>query len=261
MGYVRRRGSDNFARWPAAIYDFTNVNDGEFTFSNTYGIGLLSNENFEGDFAASLLSVSGNHTEKEFVVLRFEDGAYVAISSCCGGGNFRLEYLHGDVSLGWGDNNPLVTNIGRKTWDPTNAFGEALYNTGNTSAELAALKAKWEGDGFNLTLVKKGATICFFIDDTFVDCFTVDAKYADMSFRFGYYVWNPAENSVWNYGYTQDVSSYFDDELTLTAAAGYGERHRFPSTRILIQRAKRQRSRSTPSKATFSKAFWSTGTR
>ena len=205
--------------WPAAIYDFTNVNDGEFTFSNTYGIGLLSNENFEGDFAASLLSVSGNHTEKEFVVLRFEDGAYVAISSCCGGGNFRLEYLHGDVSLGWGDNNPLVTNIGRKTWDPTNAFGEALYNTGNTSAELAALKAKWEGDGFNLTLVKKGATICFFIDDTFVDCFTVDAKYADMSFRFGYYVWNPAENSVWNYGYTQDVSSYFDDELTLTAAA------------------------------------------
>ena len=208
--------------WPAAIYDFTNVNKGEFTFSNTWGIGLLSNESFEGDFAASLLSISGNHTNKEFVVLRFEDGAYVAISSCYSDGNFRLEYLPSSEGLGWGNDsypNPLETNITKNTWNPTNAFGEELYSTGNTSAELADLKAKWESGGFNLTLVKKGATIYFFADDTFIDCFTVDAKYADMSFRFGYYVWDPARPSTWNYGYTQDVSSYFDDELTLTAAA------------------------------------------
>lgn len=207
--------------WPEAIYDFTNVNEGEFTFSNTWGIGLLSNESFEGDFAVSLLSISGNHTNKEFVVLRFEDGSFVAISSCYAGGNFRLEYLPAGNGLGWGDSNPLVTNItkNKNAWNPTNAFGEELYSTGNTSAELAAVKEKWEGDGFNLTLVKKGTTIYFFADDTFIDCFTVDAKYADMSFRFGYYVWDPARPSTWNYSYTQDVSSYFDDELTLTAAA------------------------------------------
>ncbi len=210
--------------WPEAIYDFTNVNEGEFTFSNTWGIGLLSNESFEGDFAVSLLSISGNHTNKEFVVLRFEDGSFVAISSCYAGGNFRLEYLPAGTGLGWGtesDPNPLKTNItkNKNAWDPTNAFGEKLYSTGNTSAELAAVKEKWEGDGFNLTLVKKGTTIYFFADDTFIDCFTVDAKYADMSFRFGYYVWDPARPSTWNYSYTQDVSSYFDDELTLTAAA------------------------------------------
>ena len=210
--------------WPEAIYDFMNVNEGEFTFSNTWGIGLLSNESFEGDFAVSLLSISGNHTNKEFVVLRFEDGSFVAISSCYAGGNFRLEYLPAGTGLGWGtesDPNPLKTNItkNKNAWDPTNAFGEKLYSTGNTSAELAAVKEKWEGDGFNLTLVKKGTTIYFFADDTFIDCFTVDAKYADMSFRFGYYVWDPARPSTWNYSYTQDVSSYFDDELTLTAAA------------------------------------------
>lgn len=215
-------GSDG--HYPLSDFDLTNAVNGEFTHLSGWGIGLLSNEHFTGDLAFSLTSKMGNHTQKEFVVILFEDGSFFAASSCGGSeGDFRIENYPSGSSLGWGNNNPFKNNINPSgAWDYKNAFGEVLYGTNNPSAELAALRAKWAGEGFDLRLVKQGAVIYVLADDVFIDCFTLDEKYADMDYQFGYIVWNPANNWTYSFDYTTDVSQYLKDATPVIAAAQNG---------------------------------------
>ena len=215
-------GSDG--HYPLSDFDLTNAVNGEFTHLSGWGIGLLSNEHFTGDLAFSLTSKMGNHTNKEFVVILFEDGSFFAASSCGKAeGDFRIENFPSGQGLGWGNNNPLKNNINPSgSWDYRNAFGEALYGANNPSAELAALRAKWAGEGFDLRLVKQGAVIYVLANDVFIDCFTLDEKYADMDYQFGYIVWDPANNWTYSFDYTTDVSQYLKDATPVIAAAQNG---------------------------------------
>lgn len=168
------------------LHDYSHVNDAQPTIgvngNGSKSLDIISTDKYV-DVAVTIKAKSANAGVIQGIVLKFEDGrcAIFNIKTDQELVQFRPEQ--------WGQNSIFVNGEGNGVWKES-AAGTVTQDDIN----------KFNGDGVDVTLVRKGGTLYAYVDGRQVYSVELPAGYEDDQIQVGFFAGDVKANAVWEIG-------------------------------------------------------------
>jgi len=198
----------SFWGFDTTLHDFSHINDANPTIGvdgelndkgeGTKTLNVITTDKYE-DVSVTIHAKSANAGPIQGILMQFEDGKAAM---------FNMHATEGHAQFR------------AKEWDKLSIFNPEDNNTWVEMPQNtipAAEIAKFNGDGIDVTLTRKGGTLYSFLDGRFAFSADLPAGYEDDKIQVGLFAFGVKPNAVWSYNITDEVpemQSVIDIDVT-----------------------------------------------